>query len=125
MNKSFYYLGIPISIALAFLLLMTTPFAWAGIISSIPLFGIKRYRSLISGLLIGFFAPFSLYLLYPFENVMKLGNIMSGITSLPAFFIILAFPIFSGLITGLSALLWNGLFDLYVARTERKPIRGS
>ncbi len=87
------------------------PFAWTGIFAAIPLMFLKPKLSSISGFLIGFIAPLSIYILYPIDDVIKLSSIIGSIVGLPTFVVFIIFPIIYGIIMSISAVFFSGLYE--------------
>ncbi len=111
MSSKYVYLGIPVSIALAYAFNLLVPVIWVGIFAALPLLKIKKIYALVVGFFIGLLASMSLYLLYPLPMVVKLSGIMSQLASIPSALVIVIFPLFYGIIMGLSSLFWSGLIE--------------
>ncbi len=112
MNSKYYvYLGIPVSIALSYAFNLFVPVIWIGVLAALPLLKMRKKYALMIGFFIGLLASMSLYLLYPLPMVAKLSGVMSSLTSLPSALMIVAFPLFYGIIMGLSGLFWSDLIE--------------
>lgn len=111
MSNYVKYLGIPASIALAYAFNLFVPVIWVGVLAALPLLKMKKMYALIFGFLIGLLVSVSLYLLYQLSIVVKLSGILSQIASFPSAFVIVVFPLFYGIIMGLSGLFWSGLIE--------------
>lgn len=109
MNKALPYAGIPIAIALAYLLLFNVQYVFSAIIVGIPLMFLSRKSSAASGFVIGIAVPFSIYLLYPLASVVKLSGIISQLTGMPGALLIVIYPLMYGVITLVSALIFTGI----------------
>lgn len=105
------YIGVAVAVILAYVLAIFVPFIWISAVAALPLLRIRKLYALIAGFLIGFAAPLSMYLFYPVSMIGKLAEVISQIASIPPFLAILGFPIFYGLIMGLTGLLWAGLAE--------------
>jgi hypothetical protein len=105
------YSGIALSIVLAYLLNLFVPVVWVCVLASLPLLKIRKMLALIFGFLIGLLASLSLYLLYPISMVTKLSQVVGQIASIPPFLSIILFPLFYGIIMGLSGLFWSGIAE--------------
>ncbi|MDG6995820.1 MAG: hypothetical protein JRN52_07850 [Nitrososphaerota archaeon] len=111
MSKYLQYLGIPLAIVLAYAFNLYVPVVWVGVIAALPLLKLRKSYSLVFGFLVGLLVPMSLYLFYPLLMVMKLSAIVSQIASIPSVLVIVIFPLFYGIIMGLSGLFWSGLAE--------------
>jgi hypothetical protein len=111
MNRYVKYLGIPASIALAYAFNLFVPVIWIGVLAALPLLEMRKMHALISGFLIGLLVSMSLYLFYQLPMVVKLSGIMSQIASIPSALVIVVFPLFYGIVMGLSGLFWSGLIE--------------
>ena len=105
------YIGVAVSVILAYVLAVFVPFIWIGVIASLPLLRIRKLYALIGGFVIGFVAPLSMYLLYSFSMIGKLAEVISQIASIQSFLAILGYPLFYGLMMGLGGLFWAGLAE--------------
>ncbi|MDG6908617.1 MAG: hypothetical protein JRN20_22855 [Nitrososphaerota archaeon] len=114
MSKYLHYLGVPISIVLAYAFNLYVPVIWVGVIAAFPLLKLRKAYAFVFGLAIGLLVPMSLYLLYPLSMVVKLSGVVSQIALIPSVLVIVVFPVFYGVIVGLSGLFWSGL-----AQTKR------
>jgi hypothetical protein len=102
------------------------PVIWIGVLAALPLLKLRKAYALIVGFFIGLLASMSLYLLYPLPMVFKLSGVMSQIALFPSALIIVIFPLFYGIIMGLSALFWAGLIENpHVGATLGKSTQGS
>ncbi len=111
MSSKYVYLGVPVSIALAYAFNLLVPVIWVGVFAALPLLKIKKMYALVVGFLIGLLASMSLYLLYPLPMVVKLSGVMSQLASIPSALVIVIFPLFYGIVMGLSGLFWSGLIE--------------
>lgn len=118
MNKVIPYVGIPVSIALAFLLLFSVPYAFSAIVVGIPLMFLGRKVSATSGFVIGLGVPFSIYLFYPVASVVKLSGILSQLTGMPGTLLIVIYPLMYGIITLISALFFTGVREVVFTGKE-------
>jgi hypothetical protein len=87
------------------------PIIWIGVIAALPLLKMRKTYALLIGFLIGLLVSMSLYLLYPLPVVLKLSGIMSQIASISSVLVVVVFPLFYGIIMGLSGLFWSGLIE--------------
>jgi hypothetical protein len=110
MNK-LNYLGVALAVVLAYVLTFFVPLVWTGVVASLPLLRMRRTHTLLFGFLIGLLAPMSLYLLYPLNMVAKLSVTVGQIASLPPLLVVAGFPLFYGIIMGLSGFFWSGLAE--------------
>lgn len=109
--SKYVYLGIPVSIALVYAFNMFVPVIWIGVLAALPLFKIGKKYALVIGFFIGLLTSLSLYLLYPLPMVAKLSVVVSQLASIPSALVIVVFPLFYGIIMGLSGLFWSGLIE--------------
>jgi hypothetical protein len=117
-----YYLGVPAAVVLAYVFTFFLPVVWIGVVASLPLLRIRKVHALLFGFVIGLLAPMSLYLLYPLGMISKLSVAVGQIASIPSFLVIVIFPLFYGIIMGLSGLFWSGLAENpRVSRALRMP----
>jgi hypothetical protein len=106
------YLDVAAAIVLAYAFNFLLPVAWIGFLAALPLLDIKKKKyALLIGFLIGFLAPMSLYLLYPIGMIGKLSVVMGQIAGIPSVLAIVIFPLFYGIVIGLSALFWSGFAE--------------
>ncbi|MDG6922172.1 MAG: hypothetical protein JRN67_02625 [Nitrososphaerota archaeon] len=111
MSKYLQYLGVPLAIVLAYAFNLYVPVIWVGVIAALPLLKLRKVYALVFGFLIGLLVPMSLYLLYPLSMVVKLSGIVSQIASLPSVLVIVIFPLFYGIVMGLSGVFWSALLE--------------
>lgn len=114
MNKLLPYVGIPVSIALAYLMLFNVQYVFSAIIVGIPLMFLGRRLSAVSGFVIGIVVPFSIYLFYPMSAVVQLSGIISQLTGMPGALLIVIYPLMYGIITLVSALLFTGIREVVI-----------
>jgi hypothetical protein len=105
-------LDVAAAIVLAYALNFLLPVAWIGFLAALPLLDIRKKKyALLIGFLIGFIAPMSLYLLYPLGMIGKLSVVMGQIAGIPSIVAIMIFPLFFGIVMGLSGLFWSGFAE--------------
>ena len=126
MSKYLPYLGVPISIVLAYAFNLYVPAIWVGVIAALPLLRLSKAYALVFGFVTGLFVPMSLYVLYPLSMVVKLSGIVSQIALIPSPLVIAIFPLSYGIIIGLSGLFWSGLAESrrINRRTKSQPVSG-
>ncbi len=121
MNKLLSIVTVVSSLALSYVILIFAPLPYLAAVAALPLFALGWKRSLLMGFLIGFASSLSLYLIYPLADVLKLSYILAGIVSLPQAVVLLAFPLFFGLIFAFSGMLWSEVaFNISTARSGSK-----
>lgn len=110
------YVGVVLTVVLAYVLNLSVPVIWIAIVASLPLLRIRKKYAILSGFLIGLLVPLSLYLMYPIPMVGKLSGIMGQIAGLPPLLVVVVFPLFYGIIMGLGGLFWSGLGENLTSR---------
>ncbi len=105
------YLSVAVTVALAYTFNLLFPVAWIGFLASLPLLTIRKKYALLLGFLIGLIVPMSLYLMYPINMVTKLSVVMGQIAGIPPVLVIVIFPLFYGIVMGLSGLFWSGFAE--------------
>jgi hypothetical protein len=104
-------LGVAAAVVLAYVFTFLVPVVWIGVLASLPLLKIRKAYALLFGFLIGLLAPMSLYLMYPLDMVAKLSVTVGQIALIPSSLVIAGFPLFYGIVMGLSGLFWSGLAE--------------
>ena len=118
MNKWLPYIGIAVSVGLSYALIFTVPYAIGAIAVGIPLLLLSKKSSGILGFFIGFISAMSTYLMYPMSAFTELSKIISQLTSMPSFLIVVIFPLMYGIIACVSALLFTGLRERFILLGE-------
>ena len=113
----FYSVAVLLSGALAYAIVILSPYALFAVIASLPLLIFRKRNGLIAGLAIGLFVPLSLLALYPAADIVKLGGIVSSISGLPYVAVLLLYPLVFALIMGISAVIWS---EVYVRTAGRR-----
>ncbi len=104
--------ALSILFSYVFIIILSTPLT--AIFASIPLYVFKVKKSLIAGLLIGFFVPITLYIFYPLDYTIKLSVILSSIVGFPGILLIFLYPLIYGLLMAFSGALWSGIYERVV-----------
>jgi hypothetical protein len=104
-------LGVAAAVVLAYVFTFLVPVVWIGVLASLPLLKIRKAYALLFGFLIGLLAPMSLYLMYPLDMVAKLSVTVGQIALIPSSLVVAGFPLFYGIVMGLSGLFWSGLVE--------------
>jgi len=99
--------SLALSIIIAYLSLLYTPFAAMGIVVALPLFIFKPLRSFVAGLVIGLFSSLSMYLIYPLSKVSQLASILGSISGIPSILVILLYPVLFSLMAAFSGAMWS------------------
>ncbi|MDP8012180.1 MAG: hypothetical protein ACP5F1_02910 [Thermoplasmata archaeon] len=108
MNKSIFAI---VSIILSYIFVFFTPYALTAIIAAIPLFVFKPKFSSLYGFLIGFIVPLSIYIIYPFNYIVKLSNIIGSLVGFPSIIVIIIFPLLYGIIMAISSAIYSGIYE--------------
>lgn len=114
-------MSVFLSIALAFSVVIISPYAFFAAIASLPLIIFGKRNSLLAGLLIGLLVPLSLLALYPAADIVKLGGIISSISAIPYGAVLLLYPLIFALIMGISAVLWSEAYERFNRRRAVTP----
>ncbi len=109
-----------LSFALAFSIIIISPYAFFAAVASLPLIIFRKRNSLLAGLIIGFLVPLSLLASYPAADIAKLGGIISSISAIPYAAVLLLYPLIFALIMGISALLWSEAYERFNRRRAVK-----
>ncbi|MEM0288019.1 MAG: hypothetical protein QXG05_07635 [Nitrososphaerota archaeon] len=112
MNKTNLVIVV-ISAALCYIALIISPYAWGGLIASLPLFIIKPARAFVAGFSVGLATSISLFIAYPMASLLSLASLIGRIINLSPYIVIVIYPLFFAIIVGLSASLWSTIYRIF------------
>ncbi|QGA54022.1 hypothetical protein GFS03_05245 [Sulfolobus sp. E5-1-F] len=112
--KGLTIIYIIISIILAYIMQILVLYPFTAIAVGIPLGLLSRKYSAIGGFLIGLLSSLSIYLIYPISDVVKIAEVVGQLLGINSFLVILLYPLVYGIISLISALLFN-----YIIRVSR------
>lgn len=108
---------IILSIIITALILYLYPEIYLAIVAGIPLFRFTQRYAFTIGFLVGIISNFLvLLILYPLSLILKLSNILSLLSGLPAIVLLVFYPILFSIVLALSATIASEIYR----RTKRK-----